>query len=155
MKKLINFFIALALICSMSILNVVSIEAKVELPDPIIGLSDDEINKLATDTSENPGKNTTDSSIEPRIRRNVNSTVNIQKSVSLTPAPFKEQDKDDLHTTLLQRDTLTEELYDTGFDSSDDEFMPGEIIICFKEECSSSIISELMTKQKVIKTQDI
>lgn len=58
MKKLINFFIALALICSMSILNVVSIAAKVELPDPIIGLSDDEINKLNTDTSENPGKNT-------------------------------------------------------------------------------------------------
>lgn len=129
-----KLLIVFAVICS--ILNVQGIESKYAQPEPVIELTENELdNKNILNNSETH-KSDTEHTVEEEL-----------------VVSYKNEEK--LSIPLSTKAGLTEDKVDIDSGDSDDEFMPGEILVCFKNECSDSSISDIISKQKVVKTKDI
>ena len=155
MKKLIKIklLLAFAVLCLIPIANAAGLEAKADLPEPVIDLSGNEINDSNAGMSKKHNVGIPDEDIIASLIRDGSMESSVQKEVRKTPAPFEKND--DLYLPAPTKPALTEEEVDTGSGASDDGFVPGEIIICFKDEYSPSKIANLIPNEKIVKTKDI
>lgn len=121
-----------------STINATGIAAKTETPKPAVDLSGNEIN---------------DNDAISSLIRDESTESSVQKDARKTPAPFEEHD--DLDIPAPTKPAVTEEEVDTDSGAPDDEFMPGEIIVRFKDVYSASKIAKLIPNIKIVKTKDI
>ena len=155
MKKLIKIklLLAFAVLCLIPITNTAGMEAKADQPEPVIDLSGNEINDKDAGMSKKHNVGIPDKDIISSLIRDGSMESPAQKDARKTPAPFEKND--DLYIPAPTKPALTEEEVDTGSGTPDDSFVPGEIIICFKDEYSPSKITNLIPKEKIVKTKDI
>lgn len=156
MKKIlkIKLIMVFAVLCLISTINVTGIEAKTDSYEPVIDLSGNELNDKDAGMSKKHNMGISDDIISALIRdKSIESPV--QKDVRKIPAPSEKSD--DSYIPVPTKPALAEEEKEVDVDSgaSDDEFMPGEIIIRFKDKYSVSKIAKLIPNKKIVKAKDI
>ena len=139
MKKMIKIklLLVIAVLCLIPITNAAGMEAKADLPEPVIDLSGNEINDNNAGISKKHNVGISDKDIISSLIRDGSMERSVQKDAGKTPAPFEKND--DLYIPTPTKPALAEEEADTGSGVPDDGFVPGEVIICFKDECLSLI----------------
>ncbi len=153
-KKIkIKLLLVFAVLCLIPITSAVGVEAKADLPEPVIDLSGNEINDSNAGISKKHNVGIPDEDIISSLIRDESKESSVEKEVSKTPAPFEKND--DLYIPAPTKPALAEKEVDTGSGAPDDGFVPGEIIICFKDEYSPSKIANLIPNEKIVKTKDI
>lgn len=155
MKKIIKIKLLLvfAVLCFLPITNVSGIEAKTDSPEPVIDLSGNEIKDNDAGVSKKYNIGVSDQDIVSSLIRDEPIGSPVPKDAEKTPAPIEESD--DSYIPVPTESVLTEEEADPASGASDDEIMPGEIIIRFKDEFSASKIAKLIPNKKIVKTKDI
>ncbi len=155
MKKMIKIklLLVIAVLCLIPITNAAGMEAKADLPEPVIDLSGNEINDNNAGISKKHNVGISDKDIISSLIRDGSMERSVQKDAGKTPAPFEKND--DLYIPTPTKPALAEEEADNGSGVPDDGFVPGEVIICFKDEYSPSKIANLITNEKIVKTKDI
>ncbi len=152
-KNKIKLLLVFAVLCLIPITSAVGVEAKADLPEPVIDLSGNEINDSNAGMSKKHNVGIPDEDIISSLIRDESKESSVEKEVSKTPAPFEKND--DLYIPAPTKPALAEKEVDTGSGAPDDGFVPGEIIICFKDEYSPSKITNLIPNEKIVKMKDI
>ena len=155
MKKIIKIKLLLvfAVLCFLPITNVSGIEAKTDSPEPVIDLLGNEIKDNDAGVSKQYNIGVSDQDIVSSLIRDEPVGSPVPKDAEKTPAPIEESD--DSYIPVPTESVLTEKEADPASGASDDEIMPGEIIIRFKDKFSASKIAKLIPNKKIVKTKDI
>lgn len=155
MKKIIKIKLLLvfAVLCFLPITNASGMEAKTDAPESVIDMSGNEINDNDAGASKKYNIGVSDQELISSLIRDESSGSSVPKDAQKTPAPFEESD--DSYIPVPTESALTEKEADSTSVASDDEFMPGEIIIRFKNEFSISKIAKLIPNKKIVKIKDI
>ena len=94
MKKLIKIklLLAFAVLCLIPITNTAGMEAKADLPEPVIDLSGNEINDKDAGMSKKHNVGIPDKDIISSLIRDGSMESPAQKDARKTPAPFEKND---------------------------------------------------------------